>query len=109
MAVREFGEETGRALDACAPGAAIQPLGSVRQRGGKQVTAWAIEGNWPDDTELVSNTFEIEWPPRSGQRQRFPEVDRGGFFPLEEARRKLNPAQVELLERLLGVLAGGAG
>jgi len=72
----------------------------VRQRGGKQVHAWAIEGDWPPGTELRSNTFEMEWPPRSGRRQTFPEVDRAGFFALDVAAEELNPAQVDLLDRL---------
>lgn len=104
VALREFAEETGQELETCAPGAAPRPLGGVRQRGGKQVLAWAVEGDWPAGAELVSNAFEIEWPPRSGRRQRFPEVDRGGFFQVDVAREKLNPAQAELLDRLLARL-----
>jgi predicted NUDIX family NTP pyrophosphohydrolase len=100
VALREFAEETGQSAETCAPGASPTPLGSVRQRGGKVVCAWALEGDWPDGAALRSNTFEIEWPPRSRRLQSFPEADRGAFFPLEEARRKLNPAQVELLDRL---------
>jgi predicted NUDIX family NTP pyrophosphohydrolase len=109
VALREFAEETGQSLAACAPGAAPQPLGSVRQRGGKLVTAWAVEGDWPADTEAVSNRFEIEWPPGSGRRQSFPEVDRSGFFPIGEAREKINPAQGELLDRLLQRLGDADG
>jgi predicted NUDIX family NTP pyrophosphohydrolase len=101
VARREFAEETGQSIERCAPGAAPRPLGSVRQKGGKLVTAWAVEGDWPEGAELASNHFEIEWPPRSGRRQSFPEVDRGAFFPVDAARVKLNPAQVELLDRLL--------
>jgi predicted NUDIX family NTP pyrophosphohydrolase len=104
-AVREFAEETGQTLEACAPGAVPRPLGFVRQRGGKEVCAWAVEGEWPEGAELTSNSFELEWPPRSGRRQHFPEVDRGGFFALHDARAKLNPAQAELLDRLLSALA----
>ena len=103
-ALREFAEETGQTVGRCAPGATPRALGAVRQRGGKEVFAWAVEGDWPAGAELTSNSFEIEWPPRSGRRQSFPEVDRGGFFALEEAREKLNPAQVELLDRLLAML-----
>jgi len=105
VALREFAEETGQLLENCAPGASPQPLGSVRQRAGKRVMAWAVEGDWPAGAVVASNTFEIEWPPRSGHRQHFPEVDRGGFLPIEEARRKLNPGQLELLDRLLDALA----
>lgn len=104
VALREFAEETGQSLERCAPGAKPRPLGAVRQRGGKVVVAWAVEGDWPRGAELVSNRFEIEWPPRSGRRRTFPEVDRGAFFPLDEARRKIHPAQVELLERLVASL-----
>ena len=69
------------------------------QQGGKRVVAWAFEGDC-DPLRIRSNTFELEWPPRSGRRARFPEVDRAAFFPPEVARRKLNPAQAELLTRL---------
>ncbi len=100
-ACREFAEETGQTLERCAPGAQPRSLGSVRQRGGKIVLAWAVEGAWPSGAELASNEFEMEWPPRSGRRQLFPEVDRGGFFGIDDARAKLNPAQVAFLDRLL--------
>ena len=103
---REFEEETGRPLDTCAPGAGPIALGTIVQRNHKTVHAWAFEGDWPEDLEIRSNTFELEWPPRSGRRQRFPEVDRGAFFDLVAARRKLNPAQVELVDRLLDCLDG---
>ena len=76
-------------------------LGSVKQKGGKTVHAWAFAGELKDDFKLVSNTFEMEWPPRSGNVQKFPEVDRAGFFPLEEARRKINAAQTLFLDRLI--------
>ena len=101
VAAREFEEETGRSPAECGlPGEPIA-LGSVRQRGGKLVEAWGFEGRWPEGEAVRSNTFRLEWPPRSGHWQEFPEVDRGGFFSLAEARRKLNPAQVEFLDRLL--------
>jgi predicted NUDIX family NTP pyrophosphohydrolase len=109
VALREFAEETGQTLTTCAPGAQLRPLGSVRQRGGKLVVAWAAEGNWPPGAALVSNTFEIEWPARSGRRRRFPEVDRADFFPIGEARKKITAAQVELLDRLLTALDGAEG
>lgn len=100
VALREFAEETGQSLERCAPDARPQPLGTVRQRGGKLVAAWAVEGEWPAGAVLSSNSFELEWPPGSGRRRSFPEVDRGGFFTLEDAREKINPGQLELLERL---------
>ena len=62
--------------------------------------AWAVEGDLPDEFEAGSNTFELEWPPRSGKMQSFPEIDRVQFFPIEEAARKINPAQKEFLDRL---------
>ena len=76
-------------------------LGSVKQKGGKTVHAWAFAGDLKDDFELVSNPFEMEWPPRSGKVRQFPEVDRASFFPLEEARRKINVAQTVFLDRLI--------
>jgi predicted NUDIX family NTP pyrophosphohydrolase len=76
-------------------------LGSVRQKGGKIVHAWAFAGELKNDFQQVSNTFEMEWPPRSGKMQRFPEVDRASFFSVEEARRKIKAAQTVFLDRLL--------
>jgi len=76
-------------------------LGSVKQKGGKTVYAWAFAGELSDDFMLCSSTFEMEWPPRSGKRCQFPEVDRASFFVLEEARKKMNPAQTVFLDRLL--------
>jgi predicted NUDIX family NTP pyrophosphohydrolase len=77
----------------------------VRLKSGKHVTAWAAEGDLDADA-IRSNTFEMEWPPRSGRMQAFPEVDRAGWFGLEAAREKLNPAQAELVDRLQALLAG---
>ena len=94
-ALREFEEETGTALDPEEP----LDLGSVEQRSGKLVTAWAAEGDLDADS-ISSNTFTIEWPPRSGTTAEFPEVDRAGWFGLDEAREKLNPAQVAFVDRL---------
>jgi predicted NUDIX family NTP pyrophosphohydrolase len=99
-ALIEFEEETGTALDPQTP---LLDLGAVRQRGGKTVVAFAAEGELDADA-IVSNTFELEWPPRSGRRQTFPEVDRAAWFGLEEARRRINPAQAELIDRLAGTL-----
>jgi len=97
---REFTEETGLHV----PDAGFIALGEIRQRGGKRVTAWAFEGDC-DPGAISSNTFEMEWPPRSGRHQKFPEVDRADFFPPEVARTKLNPAQVDFVDRLEGELA----
>jgi predicted NUDIX family NTP pyrophosphohydrolase len=92
---REFQEELGTA----APDGPVADLGEIRQKGGKLVRAWALEGDL-DPEEIVSNTFPLEWPPRSGKWIQVPEVDRAGWFPLQEARERINPAQVALLERL---------
>jgi predicted NUDIX family NTP pyrophosphohydrolase len=93
---REFEEELGTPL----PGdAELTALGTVKLKSGKQVTAFAVEGDL-DAGAVTSNTFTMEWPPRSGRMQEFPEADRAGWFGLEEAREKLNPAQAELLVRL---------
>jgi predicted NUDIX family NTP pyrophosphohydrolase len=102
-ALREFAEELGVAPPR--DGAAPQPLGEVRQKGGKVVAAWALAGDL-DPEAIVSNTFELEWPPRSGRRQAFPEVDRAGWFGPAAAREKLLPAQLPLLDRLDELLAG---
>ena len=75
-------------------------LGSIRQKGGKIVHAWAFEGDVPEPFESKSNLFEMEWPPRSGKLQKFPEVDQACFFSDEVARRKLKSAQVPFLDRL---------
>jgi predicted NUDIX family NTP pyrophosphohydrolase len=88
---REFEEETG-----FSPSGPFLPLGSVTQKGGKVVHAWAFEGDCAPET-IRSNTFKVEWPPSSGQWREFPEVDRAQWFTLEEARRRINPAQVALL------------
>jgi predicted NUDIX family NTP pyrophosphohydrolase len=96
-AIRELEEELGPAptLD---PEQLIE-LGSIRQRAGKVVEAWAAEGDF-DPAALDSNTFSMEWPPRSGTQQEFPEVDRAEWFGLEQAREKILPAQAEFLDRL---------
>ena len=100
-ALREFEEETGMRIDASVD---FRDLGSIRQKGGKIVHAWAVEGDYPAGHCLKSNTFEIEWPPRSGRLQSFPEIDRAEFFPLDAAREKINPAQVPFLDRLEAAL-----
>jgi predicted NUDIX family NTP pyrophosphohydrolase len=91
---REFAEELGLALTV-----PLQPLGEIRQRGGKLVEAFAAACDVNVDA-IVSNSFEIEWPPRSGKRQRFPEVDRAAWFDLATARKKINEAQRDFLNRL---------
>ncbi len=91
----EFEEELG-----IAPIGNFIPLGWIKQKGGKTVHAWAVEGDLPEAFQLDSNSFEMEWPPRSGRRQTFPEIDRAEFFDEETARRKINPAQAELFDRL---------
>ena len=76
------------------------PLGSITQKGGKTVHAWAFEGDLPKDFEVKSNTFQIEFPPRSGNFKQYPEVDRVEFFADEIARQKINRAQIPFLDRL---------
>ena len=95
----EFEEELG-----IRPSGNWLPLGSIKQKGGKTVYAWACEGDLPEQFELKSNLFEMEWPPRSGRRQSFPEVDQAAFFTEAVARTKINAAQVQLLDRLLETL-----
>jgi predicted NUDIX family NTP pyrophosphohydrolase len=97
-ALRELGEELGPAAPPLAAGDLIE-LGSVRQRGGKVVHAWAAEGEF-DPAALSSNSFQLEWPPRSGRLREFPEVDRAEWFDPSEACRKILPAQAKLIERL---------
>jgi predicted NUDIX family NTP pyrophosphohydrolase len=101
-AIRELEEELGAAppldLDQ------LIELGSIRQRAGKVVEAWAAEAEF-DPATLASNTFSMEWPPKSGGMQDFPEVDRAEWFDLETAREKILPAQGEFLDRLLERLA----
>jgi predicted NUDIX family NTP pyrophosphohydrolase len=100
-ALREFAEETGtRPADG-----ALEELGSVKQKSGKVVVAFAVEGDL-DPATLVSNTFELEWPPRSGRVREFPEIDRAEWFELGTAREKLNPAQAAFVDRLEALLAG---
>ena len=94
-AEREFLEETGKRAEG-----PFLPLGEVKQAGGKVVTAWAFAGEF-EAAELRSNTCRMEWPPRSGRQIQIPEVDRGEWFPVAEARRKMVPAQVALLDRLV--------
>ena len=94
-ALREFEEETGTRLQA----PELIELGAVVQKAGKEVTAWAARGDL-DPASVRSNSFTMQWPPRSGREQEFPEIDRAEWFVLDEARAKLVSAQVELLDRL---------
>jgi predicted NUDIX family NTP pyrophosphohydrolase len=100
VALREFEEELGIRLQA-------EPvhLGEIVQRGGKRVTAFAVEGEL-DVEHISSNSFEIEWPPRSGRVQTFPEIDRAAWFPLDKARAKILAGQGPLLDMLADLIAG---
>jgi len=96
-AQREFAEETGYL-----PAGELVPLGNARQSGGKLVHVWAAQDNW-DPAELRSNTFELEWPPRSGRRLSFPEIDRAAWFDVNEARIKILKGQAVFIDRLLEI------
>ena len=104
VAHREFTEETGHEVPSTPP---IE-LGSIVQKGGKRVHAWAVEGDL-DPALAHSNLFETEWPPRSGRRAQFPEIDRVAWFDPDEARRMIKPTQIPLLDRLEEVLDGQVG
>ncbi len=99
VARREFEEETG-----ARPDGEFLPLGEVTQPGGKVVTAWAVEGDF-DVTKLKSNSFELEWPPRSGRLSTFPEVDRAQWFDPVEAKKRLLRGQSPFIDRLIALLA----
>ena len=94
-AKREFEEETGQAIDG-----SFVKLEPVRLKSGKIVHAWAVEGDIDHET-IYSNSFEMEWPPKSGKNQSFPEIDRAGWFGEDEARMKINPAQSKLIDSLI--------
>jgi predicted NUDIX family NTP pyrophosphohydrolase len=100
-ACREFREETG-----LAPEGPFRPLAPVRQRGGKEVRAWAFAGDC-DPSAIRSDTFALEWPPGSGRKGEFPEVDRAAWFGIEAARERILPGQAPLLDELLRVLGPG--
>jgi len=104
VALREFEEETGHRPANERP----LELGAIRQRGGKVLSAWALAGDL-DAAAATSNTFTMEWPPRSGTQREFPEVDRAEWFDPSTAREKLNPAQAELVDRLLATLGDQPG
>jgi predicted NUDIX family NTP pyrophosphohydrolase len=95
VALREFAEETGHAP----PDGLLLELGEIRQKSGKRVLGWAVEGDL-DPAVAYSNSYEMEWPPRSGRIQTFPEIDRVEWFGMDEARRRLKAAQVPFLDRL---------
>jgi predicted NUDIX family NTP pyrophosphohydrolase len=99
-AIREFREETGLGFD---PSSTLISLGTVKHKSGKLVHAWAFEGNC-DPGAVRSNTFEMEWPPRSGKKQTFPEIDRAAFFTVATAEKKMHPTEFEFLPRLVGIL-----
>src|SRR5919112_2992213 len=99
VARREFEEEMGSPV----PASDLVPLGAVRQSGGKVLTVWAAEGDL-DATACTSNTFVLEWPPRSGRLQQFPEIDRAAWVTVDVARTKLVKGQLPLLDRLLAAL-----
>ena len=98
-ALREMEEEIGSSLGLSAE--RLVELGEVRLKSGKRVQGWAAEGDF-DPATLHSNSFAMEWPPRSGKEREFPEVDRAEWFAPEQARLKINPAQAAFLDRLLG-------
>ena len=106
VARREFAEEVGRPAPSCQPdGSAPISLGTIVQKGGKVVYAWAIEGDL-DPATARSNVFELEWPPGSGRRESFPEIDRVALFAPGEARRRLKPAQISFVNRLIAAVDG---
>ena len=100
-AQREFEEETG-----IMPKGKFIPLGEIKQKSGKIVHAWAFEGNW-DGFLMKQNFIEIKWPPKSGKKIKIPEVDKLKFFNTKEAKKKINPAQVEFIKRLERYLKKG--
>lgn len=99
---REFAEETG-----LTPAGPFVPLTPVKQKGGKTVHAWACQGDC-DPASIKSNSFSIEWPPKSGRRQEFPEIDRAEFFCLDEAKKRIIPSQAALLDELATLSGEGS-
>lgn len=105
-AKREFVEETGYDLSG---EHTFRPLGTITLKSGKEVHAWAFSGDWKPGRFPNSNTFEIEWPPRSGRKQEFPEIDRAEMFSLAEARVRINERQRPFLDRLSELLGKNTG
>lgn len=99
-AIREFEEETGYR-----PSGDFLPLQAIRQKGGKQVLCWAVAGDL-DPAAIVSNTFKLQWPPRSGKMQVFPEIDRAGWFAYDAAKARINEQQTAFLDELVSLLGG---
>jgi predicted NUDIX family NTP pyrophosphohydrolase len=99
VARREFAEELGKPV----PPGRLLDLGELRQPNGKRIVVWALDADL-DVSEVVSNSFDMEWPPKSGRMQSFPEVDRARWFPVNHARSKLSKGQVPFLDRLLDQL-----
>ena len=97
---REFLEETGLSIEGN-----FRPLQPIRQRGGKVVYAWSVPCEKLDAAAITSNTFSMEWPPKSGRKQQFPEIDRAAWFPIAEARRKILKGQLSLLDQLQNQLS----
>jgi predicted NUDIX family NTP pyrophosphohydrolase len=94
-AIREFKEETGKLLSGD-----FRPLQAIVQKGGKRVACWAIEGEI-EITSVISNTFQLHWPPGSGKKMTFPEIDKAAWFPMTEAREKINERQISFLEQVI--------
>jgi predicted NUDIX family NTP pyrophosphohydrolase len=102
-AKREFREELGAEAGGASLESRFLELGTVVQPSRKEIAAWAVEGDFPV-AELKSNMFELEWPPKSGEKKQFPEVDRAEWFGLADARRKMLPGQVEFIDRLVALI-----
>jgi len=102
----EFVEELGISV---APTGPWIELGWVKQKGGKIIHGWAFEGNLPETFAVASNTFDLEWPPRSGKLQQFAEIDRADFFSVQKAKTKINVAQIAFLDRLVMALDSAKG
>ena len=99
VAAREFEEETGQELLGN-----FTPLQPIKQKGGKTIMPWTLEGD-ADENKIVSNTFEMEWPPKSGKMKTFPEIDRAAWFTVDEAKEKINPAQMAIIEELIEMIS----
>ncbi len=102
-AQREFTEETGFTIEGT-----FIPLSSIQQKGGKTVLCWAVEGDL-DATKVVSNTFEMQWPPKSGRMQIFPEIDQAGWLGCEEAKLLINERQAAFLDEVIKIMGYQAG